>query len=54
MPQIACLILATWFKTRVFDDDDDKDKKKIWEQKNIFVTGTNLLDYYKFQGAFCT
>jgi len=43
------LILATWFKTRVFDGDDDNNKdKKIGSKKIFFVTGTNLLDYYKF------
>jgi len=45
------LIPSTWFKTRAFDDDDDKDKK-IESERIFFVTGTNLLDYYNFRGHF--
>jgi hypothetical protein len=48
----ACLILATWFKTKAFDDDDNKDKKKLGAKEYFFVSGANLLDYYKFQGHF--
>jgi len=47
------LILAIWFKTRAFDDDNNKNKK-IGSKRIFFVTGTNLPDYYKFHGAFCT
>jgi len=45
------LIPSTWFKTRAFDDDDDKDKK-LGAKEYFFVTGTNLLDYYNFRGRF--
>jgi len=36
LPQIAYLILVTWFKIRAFDDDDDNKDKKIGSKRIFF------------------